>query len=148
MQVLVQTDSTVVVDSTEHAFVGTIAPQTDPGNTKSWSGGRLLKLTVDKVSGSANLGFALLNGLVSGHPVSCKHGTTRLNYFHSVVIDLSSAQLHADDKYTFTLGECGIQPTSDASAEGTFALRALVLPSNAPGNLAGSYAYRLTGSLL
>jgi hypothetical protein len=146
------TAETVVATGGSYVFRGT--DEAHLLQDSPWGYGRLLSLSVDKLSeGEHRLGFLLVDVHDSFAPLSCERGDLRLNYFENVVINLNDRELYANEAHTFTFAECGIDeayrhnygPDKDV-AQWTF--DAFVLPLATTGRLQGTYNYDLKVELL
>lgn len=149
----VATATTAVTSGLWFSFAGTDEPV--PLSSSEWAGDRLLRLGVERgVESTARMGFLVREGLYNRTTFTCTHGSTRLNYFESLVINLTDREVYANDRLTFSFAECGIDDGKLAKAlagpdagKRAWKFEVFVVPLVSTGALTGDYGYKLHADL-
>lgn len=143
----VATESTAVVSGDVFIFSGTDGTSIDG---KPWFGNQLLTLSVDGAPGArtaAALGFVVVDG--NGKTLACVNGSTTINFFQELAIDITSREVHVDSSKTFTFTECGLSKEGvEVAGHRSWDLATIVVPLETEGALKGKYNYKLNAEAI
>ena len=141
----VATNDAVVVSGTSFLFTGTAGAAVEDS---PWYGEKIFKLSVEAALGAktaSSLGFILFDASAeTAKIIKCTRGAQSTNFFHSVAIDLTARELHADSTLTFTFAECGL----GSAAKTTWDFGAFVVPLETTGSLEGKFNYKMKADLI